>query len=77
MTLPAGGVEERYPTGHPDQGLPQPDYALAPYHEEPNHILNRIFRTSFLLNALPAEVGLSLPREHRDPNEFFRTPLKK
>jgi hypothetical protein len=73
LTLPAGAADERYPVGHPDQGLPHPDFVPVPYHEDPNHILNRIFRTSFLVNAVPAEVGLALPREHRDPKEFFRT----
>jgi hypothetical protein len=74
LTLPAGAVEERYPMGHPDQGLPHPDFLLTPYHEDPNHVLNRIFRTSFLVTTAPAEVGLALPREHRDPKEFFRKP---
>ena len=74
LTLPAGAADERYPVGHPDQGLPHPDFVPVPYHEDPNHILNRIFRTSFLVDAFPAEVGLALPREHRDPNEFFSTP---
>jgi hypothetical protein len=37
-------------------------------------VLNRIFRTSFLVTTIPAEVGLALPREHRDPAEFFRKP---
>jgi hypothetical protein len=67
-----GAVEEQYPVGHPDQGLPQPGFVFTPYHEDPNHVLNRIFRTSFLVTTAPAEVGLALPREHRDPAEFFR-----
>jgi len=33
-----------------------------------------VFRTSFLVTTAPAEVGLALPREHRDPAEFFRKP---
>ncbi len=74
LAPPAGALEERYPVGHPDQGLPHPDFVLAPYHEDPNHILNRIFRASFLVTAVPAEVGRALPREHRDPTEFFRKP---
>ena len=37
-------------------------------------MLNRIFRASFLVTTIPAEVGLALPREHRDPAEFFRKP---
>lgn len=73
LTLPAGAADERYPVGHPDQGLPHPDFVLSPYHEDPNHVLNRIFRASFLVTTAPAEVGLALPREHRDPSEFFRT----
>ena len=70
----AGAVEERYPIGHPDQGLPRPDFVLTPYHEDPNHALNRVFRASFLVTTAPAEVGLALPREHGDPAEFFRKP---
>ena len=73
LSLPAGAADERYPVGHPDQGLPYPDFVLTPYHEDPNHVLNRVFRTSFLVTIAPAEVGLALPREHRDPAEFFRT----
>jgi hypothetical protein len=47
---------------------------LTPYHEDPNHVLNRVFRISFLVTTSPAEVGAALPREHRDPAEFFRKP---
>jgi len=74
MACPAGAMEERYPIGHPDQGLPYPGFVLTPYHEDPNHVLNRVFRASFLLTTIPAEVSLALPREHRDPSEFFRKP---
>jgi hypothetical protein len=72
QTLSAEAVEERYPIGHPDQGLPHSDFVLTPYHEDPNHVLNRVFRISFFVVAAPAEVGLVLPREHRNPAEFFR-----
>jgi hypothetical protein len=74
LPIAVGAVEERYPLGHPDQGLPHPDFILSPYHEDPNHFLNRIFRASFLVDTAPAEVGLALPREHRDPGEFFKKP---
>jgi hypothetical protein len=74
LAPPAGALEERYPVGHQDQGLPHPDFVLAPYHEDSNHILNRIFRASFLATAVPAEVGRALAREHLDPTEFFRKP---
>jgi hypothetical protein len=74
LACPAGAMEERYPIGHPDQGLPYPGFVLTPYHEDPNHVLNRVFRASFLVTTIPAEVGLALPREHRDPSEFFRKP---
>jgi hypothetical protein len=67
-------MEERYPIGHLDQGLPHPDFVVTPYHEDPNHVLNRVFRASFLVTTFPAEVGLALPREHRDPVEFFQKP---
>jgi hypothetical protein len=74
QTVPAAAVEERYRVGHPDQGLPLPSFAPTPYHEDPSHVLNRVFRASFLVMTAPAEVGLALPREHRDPAEFFRKP---
>ena len=74
LPMGVGAVEERYPVGHPDQGLPQPDFVLTPYHEDTNHVLNRVFQTSFLVTTAPAEVGLALPREHRDPADFFRKP---
>ena len=70
----AGAVEERFSIGHLDQGLPHPDFVLGPYHEDPNHALNRMFRVSFLVTIAPAEVVLALPREHSDPAEFFRKP---
>lgn len=74
LAVTAGAAEEQYPIGHPDQGLPHPDFVLVPYHEDPNHALNRVFRAAFLANLIPAEVGLALPREHGDPAEFFRSP---
>lgn len=72
LSCPPVTSSERYPVGHPEQGLPHLDFVLTPYHEDPNHVLNRIFRTSFLVATAPAEVGLALPREHRNPAEFFR-----
>jgi hypothetical protein len=70
----AGAAEEQFPVGHPDQGLPRPEFVPAPYHEDPNHALNRVFRAIFLATVAPAEVGLALPREHGDPAEFLRKP---
>jgi hypothetical protein len=58
----AEAAEERYPVGHPDQGLPHPDFVVTPYHADQNHVLNRVFRASFLVTTIPAEVGLALPR---------------
>jgi hypothetical protein len=72
LAMNAGAGEEQFPIGHPDQGLPRPDFVPAPYHEDPNNPLNRVFHTSFLATVAPAEVGLALPREHGDPAEFFR-----
>lgn len=72
LSCPVFAFSERYPVGHLDQGLPQPDYVLNPYHEDPDHVLNRIFRASFLVTTTPAEVGLALPREHRNPADFFK-----
>ncbi len=69
-----GAAGEQFPVGHPDQGLPRSQFVPTPYHEDPNHPLNRVFRTSFLATVVPAEVGMALPREHGDPAEFFRKP---
>jgi hypothetical protein len=74
LAMTAGAAEEHYPIGHPDQGLPHPDFTPTPYHPDPNHALNRVFRAGFLARLIPAEVGLALPREHGDPVEFFRGP---
>jgi hypothetical protein len=73
----AGAAEEQFPVGHPDQGLPRPEFVPTPYHDDPDHVLNRVFRASFLATVAPAEVGLALPREHGDPAEFFRKPQNR
>ncbi|NWF55287.1 MAG: hypothetical protein HXY45_10900 [Syntrophaceae bacterium] len=54
--------------------MPRPEFLSAPYHEDPQHALNRVFRASFLATVVPAEVGLALPREHGNPSDFFRGP---
>lgn len=71
-TLFAQDPPRRHPAGSPDQGLPANPAAFAPYHADPDHVLNRIFRTLYLVECAPAEVGAALPREHTDPAAFFR-----
>jgi hypothetical protein len=66
--LPA---QRRQPAGHPDHGLPVPGAVWAPYHTDPDHVTNRIFRACYLQSAPPAEVAGSLPREGGEKAEFF------
>jgi hypothetical protein len=70
-TLTAQDPPRRHATGL-DQGLPANPAAFAPYHADPDHALNRIFRTLYLVECTPAEVGAALPREHTEPAAFFR-----
>jgi hypothetical protein len=61
----------RYARGEKDQGLPRPEAIWAPYHADPEHRLNRIFRALFLAELAPAEISAALPREHGDAATFF------
>lgn len=53
----------RHAAGTPDAGLPLSEARWAPYHEDPAHPLNRVFRRCFLAEVTPAVVGAALPRE--------------
>lgn len=64
-------ASRRQPAGHADFGLPRPDAVWAPYHADPAHLLNRLFRAFYLVHAAPAEVATALPREHGDAADFF------
>ena len=55
--------QRRHGPDSPDRGLPRELVALAPYHADPEHVLNRIFRTAWLARLAPAEVAAVLPRE--------------
>ncbi len=55
--------ERRHGADSPDRGLPRAAAPLAPYHADPEHLLNRIFRCCWLARLTPAEVGAVLPRE--------------
>jgi hypothetical protein len=46
-----------------DRGLVHDAGAFRPYHEDPAHPLNRVFRTVWLRRMVPAEVGAVVPRE--------------
>lgn len=61
----------RHPPSHPDRGLPMPGSKWAPYHSDPEHVLNRVFRECYLVLCVPAEVGAALPREHGSDAEFL------
>ncbi|MEZ6018323.1 MAG: hypothetical protein R3F49_24710 [Planctomycetota bacterium] len=66
-TLGPEGAQRRYPVGAPHAGLPVPGATWAPYHADPEHPLNRVFRRAFLAELAPAVVGAALPSEA--PNE--------
>jgi len=55
--------ERRHGADSPDRGLPRELVALAPYHADPEHALNRVFRAAWLARLAPAEVATLLPRE--------------
>jgi hypothetical protein len=57
------GVAQRHAPGSADAGLPRADVVWAPYHADPAHALNRLFRRTFLAELAPAVVGSALPRE--------------
>ncbi len=69
--LAAQDAPRRLPADHADRGLPAPGAVWAPYHSDPGHVCNRIFRALYLVRAVPAEVAAALPREHGDAAEFF------
>jgi DNA-directed RNA polymerase specialized sigma24 family protein len=53
----------RHGPDSPDRGLLVDPAALAPYHSEPGHRLNRIFRLLWTVQMTPTEVAAVLPRE--------------
>lgn len=61
----------RWPAGHADHGLPDPAAVWAPYHQQAEHVLNRLFRSFYLLRAVPTEVASALPAEHGAAAEYF------
>jgi len=44
---------------------------LAPYHADPSHPANRLFRAIFTVELVPAIVAAALPGEHGDDEAFF------
>ncbi|MBK9387021.1 MAG: hypothetical protein IPN34_19575 [Planctomycetes bacterium] len=71
LLCPQDPPVRRHAQGEKDQGLPRPDAVWAPYHADPEHRLNRIFRALFLAELAPAEISTALPREHADAAAFF------
>ncbi|MEZ6038383.1 MAG: hypothetical protein R3F29_12945 [Planctomycetota bacterium] len=59
------------PASHADFGLPEPTAQWAPYHADPGHVLNQVFRALYLVECVPSEVGAALPRERGAAAEFF------
>ena len=64
---------QRHAPGTPDQGLPIAPVAFAPYHHEPGHVLNRIWRALFLVECEPDEVAGALPSERKAGAPFPAT----
>ncbi|MBL8897337.1 MAG: hypothetical protein JNM84_06905 [Planctomycetes bacterium] len=71
LFTPQDPPARRFAPGEKDQGLPQVGALWAPYHADPEHRLNRIFRALFLAELAPAEIAAVLPREHGDDAAFF------
>lgn len=59
------------PASHPDFGLPDPAAEWAPYHADPGHVLNQVFRALYLVERVPSEIGAALPRERGAAADFF------
>lgn len=53
----------RHGPGSSDRGLLRDEAVLAPYHADPAHPLNRIFRWLWTVRMAPAEIAAVLPRE--------------
>jgi hypothetical protein len=63
--------DQRRPADHPDRGLPDPAAVWAPWHHDPGHPTNAIFRAIYLVEAVPTEVAAALPREHGADADFY------
>ncbi len=57
------GAQSQWIAEGPQRGLPSPTAAWRPYDEDLAHPANRIFAAAFLVELVPAEVGLALPAE--------------
>jgi hypothetical protein len=72
LTGPLGAqASQRHPEGSADRGLPSDAEASRPYHEDREHLLNRIFRTLYFVTTVPDEVGAALPREQGASPDFW------
>jgi hypothetical protein len=61
----------RHPPASADRGLPQHTDLASPYHGDPQHLLNRIFRALYFVETVPDEVGAALPRERGEQPDFW------
>lgn len=55
------------------RGLPAPDAVWTPFHADPDHPANRVFRALFVVRLQPAEIGRALPREQKVGEAFYVT----
>jgi len=62
---------KRHPPDSADRGLPRNADQASPYHGDPGHLLNRIFRALYFVETVPDEVGAALPRERGDEEGFW------
>lgn len=71
LSFLAGDDPRREPPSSFERGLPRDVAQFSPYHSDPEHLLNRIFRTVWLVSCAPAEVSLTLPREREADENVF------
>jgi hypothetical protein len=67
----AQGWADRFSAEHVDHGLPRPDVRWAPYHQDPEHPCNQVWLAMYVVECVPQEVAVALPREHGKPADFF------
>ncbi|MCH2105467.1 MAG: hypothetical protein MK291_02350, partial [Planctomycetes bacterium] len=64
LALPAHSqTSQRHPQGHPSFGLPIPEVEWLVYSPEPDHPCNQLWRSAYLVESSPDEVGAALPSE--------------
>jgi hypothetical protein len=65
------GQLHRLPEQHPDFGLPRASAKWLTYSPQADHVCNRIWRRTYLVDCIPSDVASALPREHAEPGTFY------